>query len=204
MPAAAAVAVLLAAGALLAGTALALSVPDAAEVARAGAPGVVGGTALLLLSLSLVPNAVVWAASWWAGPGFAVGAGTAVGPFAHDLGAVPALPLLAALPGGGVPLGVGLAALLVPLGAGAVAGLLVGRGGSTRPVRDAALCGPLAGVVVGLLAWLSSGSAGGARMSELGPSAWQTALAVAAEVAAGAALVAWLRARRAAAPAGTP
>lgn len=197
-PAGAAVLVLLAAGALLAGTALALSAPQAAELARAGAPGVVGGVGLLLLGLALVPNAVVWAASWWAGPGFAVGTGTAVGPLAHDLGAVPALPLLAALPRDGVPLGVGLAALLVPLAAGALAGLLVARSGSARPLLDAALCGPGAGAALGLLAWLSAGAAGGRRMSEVGASAWQVALAVAVEVAAGATLVAWLRGRRAA------
>ena len=194
-PSLVAVLVLLAAGALLGGARLAVAAPRAADLARASAPGAVGGIALLLLGVALVPNAAVWGATWWAGPGFAVGTGTAIGPLAHDLGAVPALPLLAALPSGRLPLALGLLALLVPLVAGAVAGLLVVRAGADRPVADAALCGPLAGAAVGLLAWLSGGAAGGARMAEVGASPWRCALAVAVAVAAGAAVAAWARTR---------
>lgn len=196
-PAGAAVLVLLAAGAVLVAVRLAVEAQRAGELARASVPGAVGGLALLLLGLVLVPNAVVWGASWWAGPGFDVGTGTAVGPLAVDLGPVPGLPLLAALPSGPLPTAVGVLALLVPLAAGVLAGLLVVRRASPAPVRDAALCGPLAGVAVGLLAWLSGGAAGGARLAELGPSPWQCALAVAAAVSAPACTVAWWRTRAA-------
>ena len=85
--------------------------------------------------------------------------------------------------------------LLVPLLAGVLAGVCVVRGGTDRPVVDAALCGPLAGAGVALLAWLSGGSAGGARLAELGPSPWRCGLAVAVAVAAGAAATAWARTR---------
>ena len=186
----AAYAVLLGAGSLLAGTALALHLPRAADLADASAPGVIGGAGLLLVGLSLVPNAALWGASWLAGPGFAVGAGTAVGPFGHELGNVPALPLLAALPGSAAPGWVGPLALLVPVLAGALAGRLVQR---NRPgasgvgvTREAALVGVGAGAVWAVLAWLSGGPVGGARLVEVGPGPWSVGLAVAATVAAGA------------------
>lgn len=95
----------LAAAALLAGAALAAHLSRAAELAAASEPGVVGGLALLLLGLTFVPNAVIWAGSWLAGVGFAVGVGTSVAPSGSQIGAVPAFPLLAALPEGAPPAG---------------------------------------------------------------------------------------------------
>lgn len=197
-PAGAAVLVVLGAGALLAGVRLALEAGRAAELARASAPGAVGGVALLLLGVALVPNAAVWGAAWWVGPGFAVGAGTSVGPFAHELGAVPALPLLAALPSSGLPRGAGAAALLVPLVAGLVAGRLLARTAApgTRPVREAVLCGPVAGVLLALAALVSAGSAGAHRLTDLGAAWWQVGPALAAEVAVGAVVSCWWATRR--------
>lgn len=192
----AALAVLGAASAVLVGACLALSFGDAVELARAGAPGVVGGAALLLLGLSLVPNALVWGASWLAGPGFAVGTGTAVGPFDHQLDALPALPLLAALPGGPLSLWVAVLVLLVPLTAGGVAGLLLVRRSSPAPLRDACLVGLSCGAVLAALGWLSGGPVGGGRLAETGPSPWRLGLAVAIQVGLGAALVVLLRSGR--------
>ena len=191
VPAAAgATAALLGAGALLVGGSLAAHLPKAAELAGAGDPGALGGAALLLAGLALVPNAVVWGATWLAGPGFAVGAGTAVGPFGHELGPVPALPLLAALPGGGIPEWAAVLVLSVPLLAGAVAGRHVASvsedvADGRRVAGEAALVGPLCGAVLALLAWMSGGAAGGERLVGLGPSAWSVLLAVSASVAAG-------------------
>jgi len=193
-PAFAATALLLAAGALLAGVSLALHLDRAADLARSSSPGLVGGLALLLLGIGFVPNAAVWGLSWLAGPGFAVGAGTAVSPFGTTLGAVPALPLLAALPSSSPPLWVGLLALLVPLAAGALAGLLASRRG--LGLLDAGLAGPLAGVLVAVAGALSAGPAGSGRLTDVGPSAWLLGLVVAAEVGAVSVLVAWLRGRR--------
>ncbi len=195
LPAAAVVAVLLAAGALLAGLELALHAGRAADVARSTQPGVVGGTALLVLGLGLVPDVAVWGASWFAGTGFSLGTGTGLSPFAHDVGPLPALPLAAAVPAHGLTPELGALALLVPVLAGVLAGLLVGRQGGRRPVVDAALCGPLAGAGIALLALVTSGAAGGGRMADLGASWWQTGLAVAVEVAVPAAATAWLRGR---------
>jgi hypothetical protein len=202
-PTAAALGVLAAGGALLTGGSLLAHTGRAADLAAATSPGIVGGLALLVLGLLLVPNAAVWGASWLAGPGFAVGVGTAVGPFGSHLGAVPALPLLAGLPGA-VPPWVGVLAALVPVSGGVLAGVLVHRqlGSPSRlgAAREALRVGLAAGAVAALAAWLSGGPAGGARLTAIGPSPWRLGLAVALEVGLGAAVAAvgacWLAARR--------
>ncbi len=196
----AALALLLAAGALLVGGSLAAHGSRAAELAGSSDPGVLGGFALLLAGLALVPNAVVWGVAWLTGPGVAVGVGTAVGPFGHELGPVPALPLLAALPGTGVPEWAGVLVLAVPLLAGAVAGRLVARDltgcSAVRTGLEAAAVGPLVGGAVGVLAWLSGGAVGGERLVELGPSPMAVAAATTATVAVGAAAGALVRRAR--------
>ena len=189
-PVLAATAVLVGAGALLVGASLAVHLPRAAELAGSSGPGVLGGLGLLLAGLALVPNAVLWGSSWLAGPGFAVGAGTAVGPFGHELGPVPALPLLAALPGGPVPGWVGALALAVPITAGLLAGVLVHRArpdaSAVRTAVDAAVVGLLPGALWTVLAWASGGPAGGERLTQVGPGPWSVGLALALSVGAGA------------------
>lgn len=199
---AAAVGLLLGAGALLVGGSLAFHGSRAVDLGGASDPGALGGVALLLTGIALVPNAVVWGVAWLTGPGFAVGVGTAVGPFGHELGPVPALPLLAALPTGGVPEWVAVLVLAVPLLAGAVAGRLVaGELGEdcaswSRTCAEAAAVGPVAGVVVGLLAWLSGGAVGGERLVEVGPAPLAVAAATTTAVAVGAVAGALVRRAR--------
>jgi hypothetical protein len=199
---AAATALLLGAGALLVGGSLAVHGSRAAGLTAASDPGALGGVALLLACLALVPNAVVWGVAWLAGPGFAVGAGTGVGPFGHELGPVPALPLLAALPAGGVPEWVAVLVLALPLLAGAVAGRLLTAelgddcASAGRTVAEAAAVGPAVGAVFLVLAWLSGGAVGGERLVEVGPSPWAVALALTATVAVGSVVGALLRRAR--------
>lgn len=188
----AALAGLLAAGAVLVALSLALHAGRAAELAEVTSPGLVGGLLLLVIGLLFVPVAAVWGACWWIGPGFAVGAGTAVGPFGTELGPLPALPLLAALPAEPVPGWVGVLALLVPVGLGLLAGLVVQRhqGG----LLDAALVGPLVGAAMALLCALTAGPVGGARLVEVGPS-WP-AIAGVVTVQVGASACTMVAARR--------
>lgn len=196
---AAALGVLLAGGALLAGGSLVVHASRAVALARGTDPGVVGGLALLLLGVVLVPNAAVCGLAWLTGPGFAVGLGTAVGPFTTRLGAVPAVPLLAALPSGPPPTWLAVVALAVPVLAGAVAGLVVVPRLAVRGWRaagEAALLGPCVGVTVAVLAWLAGGPVGGGRLAVVGPSPWRVGLAAALEVAAGAAAATAVLVRR--------
>lgn len=185
--AAAALGVLVAGGAALAGVSLMLHAGRATTLAGAAAPGLVGGVGLLLLGVLLVPNAAIWGMSWIAGPGFAVGVGTSVGPFGSTLGPVPAFPLLAALPGGSVPVWLGVLTLTVPLVAGALGGMLLMRRRSVASAATAALeaslLGPSVGVLVAALCAVSGGPLGGGRLNAVGPSPWRVGLVVALEVA---------------------
>ncbi len=172
------------------------------ELVRAVAHGPAGVLSLLVLGLLLLPNAVLWAAAYSVGPGFAVGVATSVAPTGVRLGDVPSFPLLGALPGSGSAPAVSLLAVLVPVLAGALVGLHAVRtrpdgdqpGAVVVPVR-AALSGLLAGVALGGLALLTSGSLGSGRMSVLGPDGWPVGLAAAVEVAAVAALTGWAAGR---------
>lgn len=191
-PAAVATALLVGAGAALVGGSLVMHLPRAVDLAGSSDPGAAGGAALLLAGLALVPNAAVWGVAWLTGPGFAVGLDTAVGPFGHALGPVPAVPLLAALPGGGIPGWVGVLVLVVPLLAGAVAGRSVAQAlhalddrSWQRTTAEAVAVGPVCGVALGLLAWMSGGAVGGERLVQVGPSGWAVLLAASATVAAG-------------------
>mgnify|MGYP003291237819 CR=1 FL=1 len=136
-----------------------------------------GGVGLLLVCVLVLPNLVLWNAAALLGPGYAVGAGTSVTLTSSGLGAVPALPVLAALPPVGPRPGWLVALAVVPLVAGAVAGYATvaprpdgARVGTLRTVLTAgAGSGALAGsaVAVGLL--LSGGAIGPGRLGHTGP-----------------------------------
>lgn len=164
--------------------------------------GLWGGIGLTLLHLGLAPNAVLWTLAYGSGAGFAVGAGSPVGPFATELGAVPELPLLAALPQEVNQYSV--AVLALPLVAGLAAGWWLMREGENHfddwcqlkmRLRAASLTlstlalGLLTGMVTaGLLIvpfWLSHISLGIGRMNDLGPHAAIAAGLTGALVAAG-------------------
>jgi hypothetical protein len=186
---------LLAAGSLLTAFSFLRHAGRASSLAAATDPGVVGGVALLVLGLLCVPNAALWGSSWLAGPGFAVGVGTTVGPFGTTLGAVPALPVMAALPSGPAPVWLGAVLLAVPVAAGALGGVVVGRRltcGAGRAALEGLALGPCAGAALAVAAWLSGGPLGGGRLTVVGPSWWQVGLAVMAEAGVGAAAAAAL------------
>ncbi|PJJ61883.1 DUF6350 family protein [Compostimonas suwonensis] len=155
--------------------------------------GIVGGASLTIAQLAFVPNAVIWAASWLTGPGFAVGAGSAVSPIGTDLGPVPGIPLLGALPTG--ELAWGFLGLVVPVLVGfgcaiVVRGRLL-RGLSGMPsarwfAASALGIAIVSGVLLGLLAWWSSGAAGPGRLVEVGPNGWVVGLFDGLEIGIGA------------------
>jgi hypothetical protein len=198
----------LGAGAAAAGTALALSGGSASKVLAAYHAGVAGQVGLTLVCVVYGPNLAVWAASYLAGPGFALGAGTTVTAARVSLGTVPALPVLAGVPA--KPISDWAALLLtVPLAAGMAAGWLLVRrrlraaaatgeagtsgAGSPRPVVGwapllwaALLAGPVAGCALAFAAWVSAGPLGGGHLAETGARPWPLAGITAGVVAAGA------------------
>lgn len=159
------------------------------------------GFLLALAQLALVPNLVVWAVAWLAGPGFVVGSGSSYAPAELVTGSLPALPLLGGLPstaGGPVRW-----APLVVVAVGAVAGWwLRGTGGIWRATAAGVITGVTAGLVVGALVLAASGSAGPGRLAEVGAQGLPVAAMVAALAGAGAIAVAVPRAARAARGAG--
>jgi hypothetical protein len=198
--AAAAVAVLIAAGALLFAVSLAMNVQQAADLARTFDSGQVGGFLLTLLGLALVPNVVLWAAAFAIGPGFAVGAGTSVSPSGVRLGVVPSLPILAGLPSPGPAPALSVVAVLAPLVAGLIAGIVMVRRHRFASPERAALwaggAGAAAGTAMCVLSGLAGGPAGGGRLAAVGASPWQVGVFAAAEVGLFAATSAWWFGRR--------
>lgn len=168
--------------------------------------GAVGDTAVTLLQLGFLPNLVIYAIAWSTGAGFSIGAGTSVGLTSSDAGTLPMLPILGAVP---ESMGTfGLLGLLVPLTAGAIAGWWFLREGEDHldewvalkvPFRPlSALISAVAlGVMTGILTsfgalwlgWISYGSLGIGRFTEVGAEpltfAAHTALTVGAGVTFG-------------------
>lgn len=153
------------------------------QTLRAGA---VGGTALTLLQLGLIPNFVVFAMAWSSGAGFALGTGTSIDLTGTDAGVMPALPILGALPHASYPLG--LLALVVPVAAGAVGGWWFFREGENHldewfalktrfrwiSLPLSTLCLAILSLVptftvTALLGWVANGSLGLGRFTEIGP-----------------------------------
>jgi len=153
----------------------------------------VGGAVLAVAELAYAPTLVLWAFAWLVGPGFAVGSGTAFGVDQVQAGALPAVPLLGALPAPDVAGGVLELVPVVTVVAGATAALVLRRRLVTERALDAPLAGLATAVVAGLgalvLGALARGGIGPGRMTELGPEPLLVALAVAAGVAVGSLLV---------------
>jgi hypothetical protein len=112
------------------------------------------------------------------------------------LDAVPALPLLAALPDTqAVPL-IAFLSQIVPAVAGLVAGATVGRwfrdddGGSVVAGLTGIGTGVLLGLSGGVLAWLAGGSLGDGALAQVGAPPLATALAIAAQSGIAAAVAA--------------
>jgi hypothetical protein len=191
----AALAVLIGSAAVVGGSALALSAGTARTLSEQVGGGGLGGLPLAVLGALCVPNAIVAALAYVAGPGFAIGTGSTVTATGAAVGTVPAFPLLAALPSqhGAHPAVVAIM-LAAPLGAGAaIAALLWRRLPYPRPLAlgfGCAAAAVLCGAAVSVLAALSGGGLGSGRLSEIGPPVLLSGAVVAGEV--GVAAMLWL------------
>lgn len=194
------------AGALCLLLAMGVGAESMLEEHRALGTDIPGDIAVTMLHFALLPDLVLWASAWASGAGFAIGEGTAITPVGTQAETLPALPILAILPGHDPsPALLGAPALLV-LG-GAVAGHWFAREGEDHlgewiavrlPARwlsvpvvivvTSVLIGAVAGALMLLLGAASSGSLGLGALTQVGPDPLALALAVGIEVAVGALL----------------
>lgn len=157
---------------------------DRVQVLSLQAGGGWQGAPVLLLGVLAAPNAVLAAASYLAGPGFALGAGTHVSMLSTAHGTLPAFPLLGAVPSGhGAAWPVWASAALTVVLAG-VAVTCVGNVDGTASARftQLAAAAGLAGLAALTLSWLAGGAIGSGRLRTIGASPWQAGLAVAGEI----------------------
>lgn len=190
-------------GAGISGLAIAISGREAVRIFEAYPSGLAGQAGVTLVCLAYAPNIAAWSAAYLLGPGFVVGAGTAVQPGGIAIAQMPPLPVLAGLPDGALDGPLWILVALPPL-TGLAAGLLMVRrrlrprrsrsGDMVTPVPrwgrmfgSAGLGGLVAGVLSGALAWAASGRLDGGKPFPVGSVMWQVALFAALAVAVGAA-----------------
>lgn len=125
-------------------------------------PGWSGSVGLVLLSLAYFPTAVIWGMGYLLGAGFSLGAAGVVAPWQTPESALPAFPLLAAVPTSSTVWH--LLVMVAPL----VAGALAARTLATRaPLNTVPGWGVrvrmagVAGVLAGVAAALADGTLGG-------------------------------------------
>jgi len=140
------------------------------------APGIFGSILLLILNLLYLPNVALAAISYVSGAGFAVGAGTHLSPITQDIGQIPALPLLAALPVDSNKWLLLFSIVIIALGA------LLGYWTVSLQERTSWQSFFILMVMLTLLAYFASGSLITQAMGAVGVSIWQFILAVGSQL----------------------
>lgn len=162
-----------------------------------------GGVMITAGQLAILPNLVVFGASWLTGVGFQIGTGSLISPVATVVGPLPALPITSALPVG--ELSFGMIALLVPLVGAFVATILIRRHADEIRFEFASAWSAaitlglsiafVAAVEFGLLALLASGGVGPGRLQTVGVNPLLAAGVLFVEVAVVSTLAAFFSAR---------
>ena len=162
-----------------------------------------GGVMITAGQLAILPNLVVFGASWFTGAGFQIGAGSLISPVATAVGPLPALPITSALPIG--ELSFGMIAILVPLVGAFVATILIRRHADEIRFEFASAWSAaitlglsiavVASVEFGILALLASGGVGPGRLQVIGVNPLLAAGVLFVEVAVVSILAAFFSAR---------
>lgn len=173
------VAILLAFGFLIFTISFFANFDQATLITKVLAPGFFGSILLLILNLLYLPNVALAGLSYVSGAGFAVGAGTHLSPLTQDIGQIPALPLLAALPVNSNKWLLALSIVIIALGA------LLGYWGISLQERTSWQSFFILMVMLTLLAYLASGSLITQAMGAVGASIWQFILFVGGQLLIG-------------------
>jgi hypothetical protein len=170
---------------------LVLHLPRASDLWAALDPGFGGGLALVAVCVVAAPTLILWTASALLGPGFELGTHTSVDLTGAQLGSVPGLPILAALPSPGAFPAWAFVFGLIPLAAGMLSGWRVDVGERDDllvRVGLGAAAGAVAGFALGVLIAVSGGAIGPGRMADAGPPALMPLLVAVPVMALGGAL----------------
>ena len=138
-------------------------------------PGLFGGALLFTLTLLYLPNFFIASLAYITGAGFAIGRETLISPLTFDLGKIPALPILGALPTGEHPLYVLGSLVVVLIGAWIAYQTLE----SSRLVLRQTVTLFLLSTF--LIAYLGSGALITYELGTVGPSLWKFPLLLSGE-----------------------
>jgi hypothetical protein len=152
---------------------------QATLITKVLAPGIFGSLLLLILNLLYLPNVALAGLSYVSGAGFAVGAGTHLSPFTQDIGQIPALPLLAALPVDSNKWLILFSIVIIALGA------LLGYWTISLQDRTSWQSFFILIVMLSVLAYFASGSLITQAMGAVGLSIWQFILFVGSQLLIG-------------------
>ncbi len=131
-----------------------------------------GGLLLLIIQLAWLPNLIIWATAWSLGAGLTLGDGSLISMGITDVGFLPAIPVLGAIPPAGPVSSVTWWWLLGGIVAGVCAGLIVTMARPASRFDETTVVGALAGIATGLalvvIAWCASGGLGSMRLAQFG------------------------------------
>lgn len=173
------VALLVGFGFLIFAIAFFINFGQATLITKVLAPGIFGSLLLLILNVLYLPNVALAGLSYISGAGFAVGAGTDLSPFTQDIGQIPALPLLAALPINSNKWILILSIVIIAIGA------LLGYWTIPLQERTSWQSFFIVIVMLALLAYFASGSLITQAMGAVGVSIWQFILFVGGQLLIG-------------------
>jgi hypothetical protein len=162
-----------------------------------------GAVVLTIGQLALIPNLVIYGAAWFTGVGFSIGTGSLFSPLGSQVGPLPTIPVLGALPVG--QLEFGMISIVVVLLAAFIATLAIRKSADeirfefatawTAAISLGLSIALVSALQMALLATIASGSAGPGRLVQVGVSPWLLALVVFIEVGVVATLAAFYSAR---------
>ncbi|MFV0430169.1 MAG: DUF6350 family protein [Arachnia sp.] len=136
------------------------------------APGIAGTIILVVLQALYLPNLIIWAASWTVGAGLTLGNDSLVSLGIVDVGFLPSIPVLGALPDAGTPATGVYWWVLGGIVAGGACAAIVSVARPRSRFDITAIVGGLSGVASGLtlvvLSSLASGGLGHQRLSYAG------------------------------------
>jgi len=164
---------------------------------------VLGAIVLTAGQLAILPNFVIYGAAWFTGVGFSIGTGSLISPLGSQVGPLPAVPLLGALPVG--KLEFGMVAIGVVLLAAFIATLMIRNSADeirfefatawSAAVSLGASIALVTSLQLGFLAFIASGGAGPGRLAVVGVNPWLLMLVSFIEVFIVATLAAFYSAR---------